>query len=73
MIFLIEYIRKRGELKTFNTFDDSEMAKASDERLKLELLRRESEIVILQAKSLDHIKRTHGRYFSGKNSFNHNR
>lgn len=67
MLFLIEYDRRRGELVTFETFDDSERRKAEDARLELELkLNRqgvEHEIVILEAATEEAVRRTHRRYF----------
>jgi hypothetical protein len=67
VIFLIDYDRSRGELSSIEVFDDSERAKAEDQRLKRELtLHRKSikrEIVLLQAASEHALKHTHGRYF----------
>jgi|KBSSwiStaDraftv2_1062776.scaffolds.fasta_scaffold169615_1 hypothetical protein len=36
MIFLIEYDRRKGQLITFRTFEDSEREQAQDARLELE-------------------------------------
>lgn len=67
MLFLIEYDRRRGELVTFKTFDDSERRKAEDARLEMELrLNREGvehEVVILEAATEEAVRRTHRRYF----------
>jgi hypothetical protein len=67
MIFLIEYDRARGEIITFETFDDSERQNAEDARLELELelnrLNTEREVVILEAATEEALRRTHRRYF----------
>lgn len=67
MIFLIEYDRARGEIITFESFDDSERQNADDARLKLELelnrLGTEREVVILEAATEEALRRTHRRYF----------
>ncbi|HZH32366.1 MAG TPA: hypothetical protein VEY11_16495 [Pyrinomonadaceae bacterium] len=67
MIFLIEYDRDRGELVTFNTFDDSERDNAEDARLEMELelgrLGTHHEVVILEADTEEALRRTHRRYF----------
>ena len=67
MIFLIDYDRARGEIVTFETFEDSERQNAEDSRLELELelnrLGTEREIVILEAASEEALRRTHRRYF----------
>jgi hypothetical protein len=67
MIFLIEYDRRRGQLVTFTSFDDSERRKAEEARLQMELnLNRsgvEREVVILEAATEEAVRRTHRRYF----------
>lgn len=67
MIFLIEYDRKRGALVQLRGFRSEEIASANDSRLTLELDRLGSkighEIVILEAESEDHLRKTHRRYF----------
>lgn len=67
MIFLIEYDRNRGEIVTFNTFDDSERQNAENARLELELelnrLSTEREVVLLEAATEEALRRTHRRYF----------
>jgi hypothetical protein len=67
MLFLIEYDRKRGQIVSFQTFDDSERQKAEDLRLELELelnrLGIEREVVILEADTEEALRRTHRRYF----------
>lgn len=67
MIFLIEYDRSRGEIITFEQFDDSERRVAEDARLELEIrLNRDNvdhEVVLLEADSEEALRRTHRRYF----------
>jgi hypothetical protein len=67
VIFLIEYDRDSGVLVRLDTFDVIERDRASAARLELEIqlfkdgLSRE--VVLLEADSLDALKKTHGRYF----------
>ena len=67
MIFLIEYNRPKGDIVTFQRFEDSERLKAEKSRLDLELdLNRKGvdhEVVLLEAASEDALRRTHRRYF----------
>jgi len=67
MLFLVEYDRARGEIASFQTFDESDRKQAQDARLELELaLRRrgvEHEVVLLEAASEEALRRTHRRYF----------
>ena len=67
MIFLIEYNQPEGRLVTFKRFKNSELLKAQNARLDLELdLNRrgiDHEVVLLEAASEDAVRRTHGRYF----------
>jgi hypothetical protein len=67
MLFLIEYDRNRGQIVSFKTFADSERQKAEDTRLEMELklnrLRVEREIVLMEAESEEALRRTHRRYF----------
>jgi hypothetical protein len=67
MLFLIHYDRAEGRLVSCEQFENSEQVKADDARLELELsLNRqgiEREVVILDAASLEAVRRTHGRYF----------
>ena len=67
MLFLIEYDRHRGQIVSFQTFDDSERRTAEDSRLELELelnrLGIEREVVILEAYTEEALRRTHRRYF----------
>ena len=67
MIFLIQYNRKRGRIISLRSFNDSDMVKAQDCRLELELsLNAKSvmhEVVLLEAESESAIRLTHARYF----------
>jgi len=67
MIFLIEYVRARGEIIKLETFLDSERSAADEARLEIEVrLNRDEvdrEVVILEAESEEALRRTHGRYF----------
>lgn len=67
MIFLVEYSRREGQLITLRTFDDDDREAAENARLDLELdLHRkgvEHEVVLLQAKSVEALRKTHRRYF----------
>ena len=68
MIFLICYDRGAGKIRQFNTYADNQRAEAEATRLKLELVTRnelaENEVVLLEARSEDDLRRTHRRYFS---------
>ncbi len=68
MIFLIEYDRPKGRIANFLRFDDSQRREAEDSRLKIELdLNRrgvDHEVVLLEARSEDELRRTHRRYFA---------
>jgi hypothetical protein len=67
MIFLIEYSREKGRIIRLQEFEDSEQADADSARLNLEMkfVKDDNlhEIVLLQAHTLDALKRTHRRYF----------
>ena len=67
MIFLIQYDRKKGNLVSFRSFDESDRRVAEDERLELELrLNQEGtkdEVVLLEAASENALRQTHRRYF----------
>jgi hypothetical protein len=67
MIFLIEYDRSRGQIVTFETFDDTDRYKAEESRLGMELklnrLGIEREVVLLEAETEEALRRTHRRYF----------
>lgn len=67
MIFLIEYDRHSGIMRSLRTFPDEQRAVAEASRLELELSRRlvaaQLEIVLLEADTEDELRRTHRRYF----------
>ena len=67
MIFLMEYDRDSGALVQLLKFSNEKRADATRARLNLELLQMKSdlahEIVILEAASEEHLRRTHRRYF----------
>lgn len=69
MLFLIEYDRQRGRLASLRQFEDSEARVARETRLELELdLHRvgvDREVVLLETRSEDDLRRTHRRYFVG--------
>lgn len=69
MIFLIEYDRRSRRTLLFKTFEDQQRPAAQDERLRLELQLNQSgllldrEVVLLEARDAEHLRRTHDRYF----------
>ena len=67
MIFLLEYERSIGVLRTLREFseNDRELAEAARLDLELRLFRQgiEREVVLLDAPSLEALKQTHRRYF----------
>jgi hypothetical protein len=69
MIFLFEYDRPTRRTLLFKTFDDSDLARARHERLQIELdvnhrgLLMQHEVVLLQARDEQSLRRTHTRYF----------
>jgi len=67
MLFLIQYDRNHGMIVQIQEFNDSERKKAADSRLNLEIeLNRqgiEREVVLLEAESIEALRRTHRRYF----------
>ena len=69
MIFLIEYDRPTRRTLLFKTFGDDERSAAQDQRLTLELelnqfgLLLDREVVLLEARDEQQLRRTHDRYF----------
>lgn len=67
MIFLIHYDRARGCIVDLRTFDPGDRAAAEEASLQLELtLGREgteAEVVLLDAKTEEALRKTHRRYF----------
>lgn len=65
MYFLIEYSRKEGKLikiKEFQSVLDAKTAKLESDIKSLEN-NLTSEVVILEAESIEALKKSHGRYF----------
>ena len=69
MIFLIEYDRPTRRTLLFKTFDDTERHNAQNDRLQIELdlnrrgLLLKREVVLLEARDEQRLRRTHERYF----------
>jgi hypothetical protein len=67
MIYLIHYNRSAGEIVKLKEFDKSQRAQAEDARLKMELdligKKDGDEVCLLEAGSIEALKRTHRRYF----------
>ncbi len=67
MICLIEYDRRLGRLISLKEFEASARPEAEEARFERELALHRSgsdrEVVLLDAASVEHIRRTHGRYF----------
>ncbi len=67
MIFLVEYNRSQARTIRMLEFPDSSKREAEDARLKLELELNASgtkhDVVLLEAKSKEALRRTHRRYF----------
>jgi hypothetical protein len=67
MIFLIDYDRGRGHIVSLSSFPDSELRKAEDSRLAVELTLNQAgiqrEVVLLDAADEEALRRTHRRYF----------
>jgi hypothetical protein len=67
MIFLIDYDRGRGRIVSLSSFPDSELRKAEESRLAVELTLHQSgiqrEVVLLDAADEEALRRTHRRYF----------
>jgi len=67
MLFLIEYERQVGKVRSMKSFPESAVNEAQDARLRLELnLRRcgiDHEVVLLEAADESALYLTHARYF----------
>jgi hypothetical protein len=67
MIFLVDYDRRAGEIKTLQRFTSENRPAAIQARLELELAYHRDgvirEVVLLEADSEEAIRRTHRRYF----------
>ena len=67
MLFLIEYERNAGTVRSMTEFPDTALREAQDARLRLEIdLRQRNvdhEVVVLEAASKAALLETHARYF----------
>lgn len=67
MIFLIQYDRRAGQIRSLQAFEDADRQKAESGRLDMELAGsstdRAIEIVLLEARSEEDLRGTHRRYF----------
>jgi hypothetical protein len=67
MIFLVDYDRKKGELRLFKQFRNDQRAEAQRERLDIELSlngsRASREVVLLEADDEQTLHQSHQRYF----------
>ena len=67
MIFLLEYDRKQGAIRTLKRFGAGDRGQAQRERLTIELSLHKSgvphEVVLLEAADEEALLRTHERYF----------
>jgi len=67
MIFLIHYNRSAGEIIKLKEFEESQRVQAEDARIKMELdligKKDGDEVCLLEAGSIEALKRTHRRYF----------
>ena len=67
MIFLIHYNRSAGEVIKLKEFEQSQRVQAEDTRIKMELdligKKDGDEVCLLEAGSIEALRRTHRRYF----------
>lgn len=67
MIYLIHYNRKASGLIEMRQFESSDQAIASTAKLELEISllgsSLDSEVVLLEASTEEHLRKTHRRYF----------
>jgi len=68
MLFLIEFDRSKQQLVTYKKFDKSQLLLVQKERINLELKRLKEnvmhEIVILEAKDEEFLRKYYSRYFN---------
>lgn len=71
MIFLIQYDRSTGTLVSMTAFEDDQRSSASAAKLDLEIsllgVSSVMEVVLLEAPTEDHLRKTHRRYFETLN------
>lgn len=64
MIFLIDYDRRSGSIRQFQSFGDHERQQAEQLRLELEITgRADAEVVLLESEDEATVRKTHARYF----------
>ena len=67
MIFLIHYNRSAGQIVNIKEFEEYQRAQAEDARLKMELdligTKDGDEVCLLEAGSIEALRKTHRRYF----------
>ena len=67
MIFLIHYNRSAGEIVELKQFEQSQRVQAEDARLEMELdligKNDGDEVCLLEASSIEALRKTHRRYF----------
>lgn len=67
MIFLIHYNRSAGEIVKIREFEESQRRQAEEARLAMEMnligKKDGNEVCLLEAGSIEALKRTHRRYF----------
>lgn len=63
--FLLVYDRKAGKITDLREYDEGDFGRALNDRFSVEEDSKNGqlEVVVLRAKSLDALKRTHARYF----------
>jgi hypothetical protein len=73
MIFLIRYNRFAGEIVELKQFEQFQRVQAEDARLKMELhligKKDGDEVCLLEARSIEALKRTHRCYFESLGTF----
>lgn len=71
MIYLIHYNRKTSDLIAMRQFENSDQETASAAKLELEISLLgsdlDSEVVLLEASTEEHLRKTHRRYFETLN------
>ncbi len=72
MIYLIAYDRKIAKVLSLDEFPDAERVRAQNLRIEKEIAAHNShqslEIVLLEARSKDTLRRTHAKYFGSLDS-----
>ena len=71
MIYLIQYDRSAGVLVSMTSFEDGQRSEASTAKLDLEIsllgTSAVMEVVLLEASTEEHLRKTHRRYFETLN------